>query len=421
MPMPSHRNAKAAASAQGRRESASNERQAAASDLINDAGQVADLAAHLARQPLIAFDTEFIRERTFFAELGLLQLADRRQVWLLDPLAFNTAQLQPLLDVLTSPDVVKVAHAVEQDQECLYHAYGIVASPVLDTAIAAALTGQGDQIGLSSLLQKLLRIRLPKGHTRTNWLKRPLPSAMAEYARADVEHLVEAAEMLLADLDRRGRRGWAFDLSAELSDPARYLPNPEATAKRLASTKRLDAVEYAVLRELVRWREDQVRQTNVPRSWLADDQVLVRLACARPKTEEDLSHFRGLGARARKLDRAGLLAAIQEGIKSPTLDSPRPPRRREPEAREGPALAVLKCFVGLLAQEHEVPVRFLIESDAWLGLLRGRFATVAELHQSGLLRTGALHLFGEETLAVLHGRRALRLVNGRAERFKFEA
>jgi hypothetical protein len=171
--------------------------------LIQDAAEVAALAERLSKQPLVAFDTEFIRERIFFPQLGLLQVADREQSWLLDPLALSRQELKPLLEIFSDQKILKIGHAVEQDQECLHSAYGMVASPVLDTAIAAALTGRGDQIGLAALVRKVLGVRLPKGHTRTDWLKRPLPAVMSKYALADVEHLVEVAEILLQDLDQR--------------------------------------------------------------------------------------------------------------------------------------------------------------------------------------------------------------------------
>jgi ribonuclease D len=388
--------------------------------LIQSAKELEKLAETLAAQPVIAFDTEFLRERTFFPQLGLIQVADRERAWLVDPLALSKSDLQPLLDTLTDPKILKVAHAVEQDQECLYNGYGIVATPVLDTAVAAALTGYGDQVGLSNLLRKLLNIRLAKGHTRTDWLKRPLPASMAAYALADVEHLVEAADTLLADLDRRGRRKWALQVSEDLSNPARHSPDPEDIARQMALSRRLDAQEFTVLREVVQWREERVRKADVPRRWLAEDQVLIKLASARPTTLEELSHFRGLGSRMRDFGAEGLLKAIRRGVGIPPEKRIHPPRRVELDAEESPALAVLKCFVGLLAGEHEVPVRYLIDSEAYVRLLRGRFRSVAELRKAGLLSPHALDLLGEEIVAFLNGKRGLKLTGGKALRYEME-
>lgn len=382
---------------------------------ITDAAAVAAVAESLSREEIIAFDTEFLRERTFYPRLGLLQFADRRNAWLVDPLALSPGDLEPLLGVLTDPKILKAAHAAEQDQECLHHAYGILAEPLLDTAIAAALTGSGDQIGLGPLLRKLLDIQLPKGHTRTNWTRRPLPPAMAEYAVGDVKHLVRAADLLLADLDKAGRREWAMTLSASLADPRRYKPDPDAIASRIASGRSAGSVTYAVLRELVRWRENKVRKSDIPRRWVAEDSVLLSLAKARPANLEDLSHFRGFGAKLLQKEGPAILNAIQRGKDLPPENRPTPPRKKQPDADEAPAVSVLKCFLNLLAREHKVPARYVIEPDDVIKLLRGRFRNVGELADSGLLKPGVSEEIGEALMEVLNGRQALTFSSGRVQ------
>ena len=164
--------------------------------LVETPRELAKLAETLSSQPIIAFDTEFLRERTFFPQLGLIQVADRERAWLVDPLKLTKRDMQPLLDVLTDPKVLKVAHAVEQDQECLYQGYEIVAKPVLDTAVAAALPDMAIRSGCRRCCASYWD-PARQGTTRTDWLKRPLPASMAAYALADVDNLVEAAENLL--------------------------------------------------------------------------------------------------------------------------------------------------------------------------------------------------------------------------------
>ncbi|MEZ5360879.1 MAG: ribonuclease D [Bryobacterales bacterium] len=386
-------------------------------ELIRDPETIQKIADRLAGEALIAFDTEFLRERTFYPQLGLLQIADKEDAWLIDPLEVSVEDMRPLLDVLTSPSVLKAAHSAEQDQECLYSHYGVVAAPLFDTSIGAALTGKGDQIGLAPLLRKMMGVNLPKGHTRTNWLNRPLQPAMCEYAVADVAHLVELAEKLLSDLKRRGRRNWALKLSAQMADPAKYEADGTAIARKLAVNARLSKREYAVLKELAQWRESRVRKRNIPRRWLAEDQILVQLARAQPKQAEELASFRGLGARVRDYGAAHILEAIERGLAIPEDQLETPPEKPEPAGNESAAVIVLKCFLTFLAQESDVPLRYLLDSDAPLLLLRGEFETVEELEQSGILGAGALETFGEEILALLSGRRALKIEDGRAVRF----
>ncbi len=401
----------------GRRSSAPQSSPVSAQEPITEASQAKDAAARLAESDLIAFDTEFLREKTFYPQLGLLQFADREQVWLVDPLALSNEEMAPIIDVLTNPGITKVLHAAEQDQECLHHEYGIVASPILDTSIAAALTGRGDQIGLGPLLQKTLKVDLPKGHSRTNWLKRPLQAAMIEYAAADVEFLVELGERMLEALDRRGRRDWALSLAAEMADPAKYQSNGDAVASKLAQNSRLKPREYEVLKRLASWREERVRRTDIPRRWLAEDQVLVQLSRAQPRKAEELANFRGLGNRVRDYGPQQILKAIEEALDAPEDGLETPPRKLEPTSRESSALTALKCFLNFLAQENEVPLRYLLDNDTQLLLLRSSFETPEDLRESGLLNEGALRLFGDDLLGLLNGKRGLKIERGRAVTF----
>ncbi len=383
---------------------------------VDQAAQLAKVAARLTKQDVIAFDTEFMREKTFYPQLSLIQVADREQSWVIDPLALSHAEMQPLLDVFASPDTIKVAHAVEQDQECIHRAYGMVVEPILDTAIGAALTGRGDQIGLSPLLSKLIGVNLSKGHSRTNWMKRPLPQPMIEYAADDVVYLVEAAERLSKDLRALKRVDWAMSLSAEFGNATRAEFDTSALTRKIAAGSRLGAASYAVLKELVIWREQHVRQKDIPRRWLAGDQVLAKLAVARPKAADDLQNFRGLGPKLRQYGAEPILAAIRRGESVPLEEYEEPPKKDEPSSNEAAALTVLKCFLTSLAAENKVPLRFLVENGAMLGLLRGSFASVDDLRASGLLHTGTIEMFGQELVAILNGERALGIVGGRATR-----
>ncbi len=386
-------------------------------EVVGDAARIQEIAELLSNKPLVAFDTEFLREKTYFPELGLLQIADEEQTWLIDPLAASKEDMGPLLEVLTDEKVLKVAHSAEQDQECLANEYGVVAAPLFDTSIGAALTGRGEQIGLAPLLRKTLKVDLPKGHTRTNWLKRPLPEGMAQYAAADVVYLVELAKLLLEDLEGRGRRKWALSLSGAMCNLERYEANGKTPAAKIASSTRLSPRDYAVLVELAEWRERRVRRSNIPRRWLADDSALVQLARARPGEAEELGHFRGLGQRVKDYGAAQILAAIKRGIEKPEEELVEPPRKAEPTQAEAAAAAVLKCLLNLLAQENDVPLRYLMASDTPLLLLRGKFESAEDLRDSGLLGEGAWEMFGPQVLGILKGDQAIRIEGDKAVLF----
>ncbi|MBG99829.1 MAG: hypothetical protein CMN58_05735 [Solibacterales bacterium] len=384
--------------------------------LIQDKDHLAELAVHLSSCSTIALDTEFVREKTYLPQLGLIQIADRDDAWIVDPLALDVEAMAPLLEIFVNPNILKVIHSAEQDQICLYHGYGIVANPLFDTAIGAALCGFGDQVGLSNLLKKTLDVDLPKSHTRANWVLRPLPKTMMAYALSDVDHLVEAAEVLMLKLDSRERRQWAFELSARWVDLDRYASEVLTISERLVGKHTFTPRSYAVLCHLVQWREDCARAKNIPRKWIADDQVLAKLASVAPRKEEELTHFRGLKVKSDSHTAVELLTAVQRALDIPEEELVKPPIRLEPRPHEGPAMSVLRCFINLLAHEQGVAPRFLADGDTLLKLLRSEFSHVEELKQAALLPVAVVDQIGKDLVGVLNGQIGLRLEQGQAQR-----
>ncbi len=382
--------------------------------LVADRDGLQSVAARLSEQPIVAFDTEFLWERTFYPKLGLIQVADEEQAWLIDPVALAKDAMQPLLEVLSSKDVLKVAHAIDQDQMCLHCTYGIVAEPVLDTSIAGALTGLGDQISLAKMLSKVVHVKLTKGYGRTNWLKRPLSKQMKVYAAEDVRHLAKAGRILVERLRTKGREDWAIELSSLQGKQAKAHFEPDALTARIAGGRRMDEPTYGALRELVAWREQEASRRNLPRRWLADDNLLIRLATTRPSSEKQLADFRGLNAPGKSRSRGRLLKAISRGVKSPPAGYEKPSGRRGPTPKESAALVVLRCFMNALAADNALPVRLLADRHQMVNLLRGEFTSVADLRTAEILDARAVDLVGQDLVEILNGRRGLRLVNGRA-------
>ncbi len=380
--------------------------------------QIAELATLLSGESVIAFDTEFIRESTFYPVVELIQVATKNQSWLVDAQAFRGSSekkkgLEPLLAVFRDKAILKIVHAAQGDQECLFTAFGAIASPSLDTAVAASLCGYGDGIGLGNLLKSLLGVNLKKGHARTNWGVRPLPEQLLEYAHLDVIHLVEAGSKLLAELDRLGRRDWGFELSARFEDPSLYETDPDTLSQRLARGGKLDARGFSVLKELMVWREARVRQLNLPRRWVADDQVLMDLAQVRPKDAAHLSAFRGLGKGELKHSSDAILSAVQKGLASAgDVEMPERSRAEIPSDDEKRVIDLLQCYVGILSDQHQIAVKHVATSSQLLPLLRARELGVTGWVSAGLISEGAARLVGDEIHAFLAGKRALS-VSGR--------
>ncbi len=389
-------------------------------DLIQTAEQVRALVDELRKEKVIAFDTEFIRESTFYPKVEIIQVATRNDSWIVDAQAFlgkgkSKDGIAPLMDVFTDPGILKILHAAQGDQECIYTAFGTLATPTFDTSVGAALCGYGEAVGLGNLLKSFMGVSIAKGHARTDWTVRPLPVQLIDYALADVQYLVELGEKLLSHLDREGRREWAMELTSRTEDPKVYDSSPEDIAQRLAKSGRLDKKGYAALLELVKWREDRVRLLNLPRRWVADDHVLVDLANVRPKDMTHLSAFRGLSKGEIKNTGEALLAAIRRGVEATDVVAPRFPRNEVATDEESQIMEVLKCYLGILSTKHKVATKHLLTVGQLLAVLRSGAKSPEELVQAGLLTQGASKLVGEELLALIDGKRALRVKDRKIE------
>ena len=254
--------------------------------MITDREALEELAQRLERAPAIALDTEFLRERTYRAELCLLQIADAHGAVCVDPLAVT--DLAPLRAALSSAAAEKVMHACRQDIEVLLPAVGLVV-PVFDTQIAAALTGMPAQIGYAELVRRVTGRELSKAHTRTDWSRRPLSGEQIDYALDDVRYLLPVREHLVAELTRLGRMSWLAQELAALQDPRDYSVDPEEAWLRVRSLKGLDTDRARLAQSLAAWRERTADERNRPRGWILDDAVLRDIVIRVPRTLEELA------------------------------------------------------------------------------------------------------------------------------------
>jgi ribonuclease D len=248
---------------------------------------LAPLAHTLAAHASIGLDTEFLRERTFFPKLCLLQLSGSDQVWCVD--ALRTEGLEALVSPLTAAAPRKVIHAARQDLEAFYLTVGRVITPVFDTQIAAGCIGLKPQIGYAELVKTLLGVTLAKGQTRTDWSKRPLSAEQLTYAADDVRYLNEVAERLAERLRALGRERWMLEDCMTLEDPKLYEPDLERAWRRLRNLNQLPPPARPRARALAVWRERTARERDLPRGWILDDSGLFKAAVANPDTRAALS------------------------------------------------------------------------------------------------------------------------------------
>jgi ribonuclease D len=320
---------------------------------ITTSAALAEAAAGWRTAPALALDTEFVRERTFFAQLGLIQVADDKACYLIDPIA--TADLTPLGEILSDPKIVKVAHSVSEDLEVLYHQFGSFPEPLFDTQVAAALAGHDASMGYRRLVQDLFSVELAKEHTRTNWLRRPLSPEQKLYAARDVEHLLPAYDILRAELETTERVDWVFEESRRLSDAQRILPDPEGVYRRISGIGKLDRRRLATVQRLAAWRETRARERDLPRNFVLRESSLLAIARKLPTSREDLTDIPDLVPRQADSLADRILRTVGEVRRLDPSELPPPPPTLPRDERTKKTLATLVELVRKRAEELEIP------------------------------------------------------------------
>jgi ribonuclease D len=358
-----------------------------------------------ARQhPYVTIDTEFLRERTYYAKLCLVQMAVPEEApdaaVLVDPLA-DGLSLQPLYALLTDESVVKVLHAARQDLEIFYVEGGVIPKPLFDTQVAAMVCGFGEQVGYETLVRKIAKAPLDKTSRFTDWSRRPLSDAQKSYALADVTHLRDIYEHLAAKLAETRRTHWVEEELAVLTDPETYIIRP-AEAWQRVKTRTNSAKFLAVVRELARFREGYAQSRNVPRSRVFKDDALLELASTRPQTPEDLGRSRLLLREARRGEIAeGILEAVKTAREMDPAEYPKPDTSRE-KLQVNPALAdLLRVLLKAKADQEGVAQKLIATAADLDGIAAG-------LRDAMALQGWRREVFGADALRLCEGEIALK-------------
>ncbi|MFN3973194.1 MAG: ribonuclease D [Gemmobacter sp.] len=365
-----------------------------------------DLAAFCAAakaEPYVTIDTEFLRERTYWAKLCLIQMAlpgKTGDAVLVDPVEGEGMSMDPLYDLFRHKGTVKVFHAARQDLEIFFVEGNVFPDPLFDTQIAAMVCGFGEQAGYETLVRKIAHQALDKTSRFTDWSRRPLSEAQKVYALADVTHLRVIYESLAAQLAKSGRQPWVEEELRVLTDPATYTVTPEDAWQRI-KTRTSSARFLAVVKELARFREEYAQRQNIPRSRVLKDDALLELASTKPTNHEELGRSRLLLREGRRGDIAdGLLAAVKAGLEMRPEDMPKPEPERD-QAQVNPALAdLLRVLLKAKAETLGVAPR-LIASAAELDAIAGGARNGEAL--AGWRREA----FGEDALRLCKGEIAL--------------
>jgi ribonuclease D len=373
--------------------------------LVADAAGLDALCTRLRAEPFVAIDTEFMRERTYYPELCVVQLAGAGEVAVVDAQAPGM-DLAPLAALLADTAVLKVFHAARQDVEIFLHLFGVVPEPLFDTQVAAMVAGFGDQAGYDSLVASLAGGHIDKAHRFSDWSARPLSPAQVAYAAADVTWLRLVHERLCERLDREGRLSWVGEEMAALAEPSTYRADPETIWERLrprTNNRRM----LGLLQAAAAWREREAQRVNIPRGRLLKDESLLEVAAVAPDTAEALARVRGVTRGfAEGRSGAGLLAALRAAAALPEDELPKPPRGNDGRKPSPALVALLKVLLAAKGEEHHVAPKLLASSDALERLATEDAPDVQALH--GWRR----EVFGADAEALKAGRLTLG-VDGR--------
>lgn len=376
--------------------------------LIADSATLAEFCSRLADAPFVTIDTEFLRDKTYWPILCLVQLAGPNEAAAIDALA-EGLDLTPLFELLENPQVVKVFHAARQDVEIFVRLTGKVPSPIVDTQVVAMVCGFGDSASYETLASKLAGARIDKSSRFTDWSHRPLTDKQLAYALSDVTHLRTVYEKLQQRVEKSGRSHWVEDEIAILTDPRTYRVDPENAWIRLKA--RSDKPRFlAVLKEVAAWREREAQSRDLPRNRVIKDETILEIAAHPPRDAEALSRCRGLSrgfADGKMGD--GILAAVKRGLDMPEADIPRLAAKADIPQGLGPIIELLRVLLKLRCDENEVAQKLIANA--------GDLETIAADDNADIpaLRGWRREIFGDDALKLKHGRLALTAAGKRVK------
>ena len=380
--------------------------------VITNTEALKEFSQQLKGKPFVTVDTEFMREKTYWPILCLIQAAADGVEAIIDPMA-EGIDLSPFLDVMADKNIVKVFHAARQDLEIFYKLMGEVPAPLFDSQIAAMACGFGDQVGYEPLMRKLVGAKIDKGSRFTDWARRPLAETQLTYALSDVTYLREAYGLLVDRLNKDERMSWVEEETASLYEPSLYFVKPEDAWKRL-KLRGIRTSDLGPMIALAEWREREAQSRDIPRGRVIKDEAIYELARMRPTTPKELGRARSISAGfERSKTGAALIDAINIGK---NLASDQLPKISRNENRDPPPADVVELLKVLLKQQCEK-----------LSVAPKLIASASDLEDIALndnadvraLRGWRKEVFGDLALQLKRGEIALKLSGNSVEIIKF--
>ena len=363
--------------------------------LIDNNEELQSFCDSLNSEPFITVDLEFLREKTYYAKLCLIQVGSQNDCAVIDPLAVNI-NLSPFFNLMDNKNIVKVFHAGRQDLEIIYFMHHKIPTPIFDTQIAAQVCGYGESVGYETLVNSLLGKELDKSCRFTNWENRPLDSRQVEYAISDVTHLVPIYLKLKELLNQSGREYWLKEELEHLATTDIYETNPLEAWQKIRHRSH-NAHFLTILRELAAWRERRAQRTDVNRRSIIQDECLLNIAAICPASVEEMRKIRGIRKDVSDGKLGREMLEVLEKAKNITSDKyVHLPKEEKISAHTSALLEILKLLLKIKSAEHGVAAKLIANEDDLLHLVKEK--------KNPLLKGWRYDIFGRDAIGVCEGR-----------------
>lgn len=373
--------------------------------------QLVEFCSKIKSAGYCTIDTEFVREKTYYPILSLIQIASEQHMACIDPLVIE--DFDPLIALLQQQDLVKVFHSPSQDLEILYQYFSCMPQPIFDTQLAAAVLGYDHQIGYAELVNAITGVRLDKKHTRANWNRRPLSQDEIDYAMDDVRYLLPVYQTLKKELDTKNRAAWIEKDLLAMTSESTYLVEMSDLWKRLKGVQKLKGVELQIARLLCQWREQVAQQKNLPRRWIVKDDILIDIARLKPSslTDFDSIRYRCSARNDARSDKfiakhaETLLQLARDGQNSPASEWPSHEARNTVTMHQQALGDCLMALCRLIAEENHIALATLATRKDIDGLITNR-------KNSRLSQGWRFTMAGEKLMDFIHGQSVLGVCDG---------
>ncbi len=355
---------------------------------------------------LCALDTEFVREKTYFPLLALIQLATETEQACIDPLTID--DFSPLVEIFENSAMVKILHSPSQDMELFYQQFDALPSPMFDTQLAAAVLGYANQIGYADLVNRICSVQLDKKHTRADWSRRPLSEGELDYAMDDVRYLIRMYEEMKADLDSRGRWSWIQPDLKKMSEKTEYQLDPGGLWKKLRGIQKLGGAALNNADQLCRWREQRAIDSNRPRRWMLKDEDLIDIARFKPASHQDLGQIGNLSADYVKKNGDAILQVIRQASEMDPSQYPKLPKFVKLNTEQQALSDCLMAICRVVAEQNQIALASVASKKDIDQLVAGKT-------DSKITEGWRNEMIGRHLLQFLQGEIKLSCIDGRLE------